>query len=136
MIENDPDDRYLTEEVFRLNGFDVEIDFIYSTELHAYIGNPLNKPRLILLNLNARPHEGADCIQYIRNTEGHQLTPLIVLSDSVRPDEVQKCYSLGANSFIKKPDDYTGTLFKIKTFVNYWFGAVELPVAEEAINEK
>jgi CheY-like chemotaxis protein len=135
MIENDPDDRYLTEEVFRLNGFDPEIDFVYSTDLHAYISDPGNKPQLILLNLNAQLHEGADCIKYIRNTEGYQLTPLVVLSESARPADVQKCYSLGASSFIKKPDDYSGTLFKIKAFVDYWFQAVELPVPEEQYNE-
>ncbi|HMH23756.1 MAG TPA: hypothetical protein VK563_18350 [Puia sp.] len=40
---------------------------------------------------------------------------------------VEKSYSSGANSFIKKPDSYENTIFKIKTFINYWFATVELP---------
>jgi CheY-like chemotaxis protein len=37
MVENDSDNRLLTEEMFRAEGLTAEIDFIYSTALKGYI---------------------------------------------------------------------------------------------------
>jgi len=34
----------------------------------------------------------------------------------------------GASSFIQKPASYSDTIFKVRSFINYWFRTVELPV--------
>ncbi|HEY4151554.1 MAG TPA: hypothetical protein VGM41_21595 [Chitinophagaceae bacterium] len=49
-----------------------------------------------------------------------------MLSNTTRPEDVQESYSCGANSYITKPADYEGALFKISSFINYWFQTVEL----------
>ena|ERR1700733_7976059 len=128
MVENDSDDRLLTEEMFRSEGLTAKIDFIYSTVLNGYIKNLSYKPTLIILSLNAQANDLSELILCIRHSEICRSTPLIVLSDVVRPADIEKSYALGANSLIKKPDNYADTVFKIKAFVNYWFGTVELPV--------
>jgi len=66
-------------------------------------------------------------IKTIRAARGWQLTPIVVLSESARQDEIIACYAAGASSFIKKPASYADTLFKIKAFINYWGHTVELP---------
>lgn len=129
MIENDSDDRFLTEDVFQAEGLDAKIDFVYSNDAGTYIENTINRPDLILLDRNTPPYAFTDMIQYIRQAEGYAGVPIIVISNTNRQEDVQQSYACGANSFIKKPDDYTGALSKIKSFINYWFQSVELPVA-------
>jgi DNA-binding response OmpR family regulator len=127
MIEHDADDRWLTEETFQAEGINDGIDFIYSADLQDYLDDPGNRPPLILLNLNAQPFNGVDLIRLIRDTVGYERVPVIMLSESSLPADVLSSYSAGATSFIKKPSSYTDALFKIKSFINYWFRTVELP---------
>jgi len=129
MVEHDQDDRWLTEETFLSEGFEGGIDFIYPAELSAYLDNPDpdNKPSLILLSMNARPFDGMELIRQIRSTEGYEKVPLIVLSESALPENVLSSYEAGASSFIQKPASYSDTIFKIRSFINYWFHTVELP---------
>lgn len=130
MIENDADDRLLTEETFQAEGVNVHIDFIYSTELAAALQHAAPPPQLILLNINAQPFHGVDLIRIIRSTEGYEPVPIVVLSETVLMEEVQAAYDAGASSFIQKPASYSDTLFKIKSFINYWFRTVVLPAPE------
>jgi len=133
MIENDSDDRFLTEEVFRAEGLDADIHFIYSTDAYSYITGTSQRPHLILLDRNTQPQEFTDIIRHIRQSEEYALVPVVVISNTNRPEDIQKSYSCGANSFIRKPDDYPGAIFKIKAFIHYWFQSVELPIAQAVI---
>lgn len=127
MIEHDPDDRWLTEEAFHAEGIEGGVQFIYGAELHPYLQDPANRPPMIMLSMNAQPFNGVDLIRQIRETDGYENVPVVVLSESALPEDVQASYSAGANSFILKPASYSDALFKIKSFINYWFRTVELP---------
>lgn len=127
MVEHDQDDRWLTEETFQSEGFEGGIDFIYPAELLTYLQDPGNRPSLILLGMNAQPFDGLDLIRRIRDTEGYERVPLIVLSETALPGDVLSSYAAGASSFIQKPASYSDTIFKIRSFINYWFRTVELP---------
>jgi CheY-like chemotaxis protein len=127
MVENDSDDRSLAEEMFRSEGLTAEIDFIFSNALKDHVQNINYKPKLVLLSLNAQASDLSELIALLQGSENCRSVPIIVLSDIVRPDFVQKVYALGAHSLIKKPDNYSDTVFQIRSFVNYWFATVELP---------
>jgi len=127
MIEHDQDDRWLTEETFQAEGMEGGIQFIYGAELHAYLQDPDNKPPMILLSMNAQPYNGMDLIREIKETDGYENVPVVVLSESALPEDVQSSYAAGASSFILKPASYSDALFKMRSFINYWFRTVELP---------
>lgn len=127
MVEHDPDDRWLTEETFEAEGISDGIEFIYGADLEDFIQDPDNRPPLIILSMNAQPFNGMDLVRRIRERQGFETVPIIVLSESALPDDVQATYTAGANSFILKPDSYSDALFKIKSFINYWFHTVVLP---------
>jgi len=127
MIENDPDDRFITRETFQNELPEANIDFIYSTGLSKHLQYALHKPQLILLSMSAPPYTGVDLIRKLRATEGYAAIPIVVLSESTTPEEIQSSYAAGASSFIQKPASYSDTLFKIKSFINYWVHTVELP---------
>ena len=127
MIENDLDDRAVTEESFIQAWPEVIIDFLFGTDVAHWLERAEYRPQLILLTMNAQPYGAPELIRQIRATGGFGSIPIIVLSESNQPREVQGCYQAGASAFIKKPDNYGETLFKIRTFINYWLHTVELP---------
>lgn len=127
MVEHDPDDRWLTVETFQAEGISDGVEFIYGADLEDYIQDPDNRPPLIILNMNAQPFNGMDLVRQIRDRQGFETVPIVVLSESALPDVVQAAYTAGATSFILKPGSYNEALFKIKSFINYWFRTVVLP---------
>lgn len=131
MLEHDDDDRYITQTYFDENQYDIQIDFINdSDELVSYLKKCDSKtvvyPSLILLNHFAAPLDAIEVLTYLKTNPKYSHIPVVVLSGNKDPDIVKKCYSLGASSFIQKPDEEQQTVSKISNFVKYWFETVEL----------
>lgn len=138
MLEDDNDDRQITETLFAEHHGDIGLQFVSSTSeaIHhlencCINGQPL--PGLVIISKAAHAHTGVDGLQAIKSHPVFRQIPVIILSDSSRPSEVEECYRLGANSYIVKPASYALTVQKISNFVSYWFDVVELPVVRHEI---
>lgn len=132
MLEHDDDDRYITQTTFEESGFLVQIHFVNSTdELFAFLisceRSFLPYPGVILINHNSGPASAVDLLKQLKGDPRHSHIPVVVLSGSCTDEMLIKCYSAGANSFIKKPFSGVEITEKISTFVRYWFNTVELP---------
>ena len=137
MLENDDDDRYITQAVFDEHRYDILIQFVTtSVELFDHLAvcdkNKTDLPALILLDYHSTPSNAVEILQELRSGKaGKKFShiPVIVLSGSVKSDIVKACYEAGASSFIQKPSKATDTDTKIATFFQYWFKTVQLPSA-------
>ena len=132
MLEHDEDDRYITQQVFDENQFNVKLQFANtSDELYAYLmvceKNDAPFPSLVLLNYHTYPSTAKEIVQRLKTNPKYQHIPVVVLSGTVREDIIKECYGAGANSFIQKPSRSADTVQKIGNFFNYWFKTVELP---------
>jgi CheY-like chemotaxis protein len=126
MLEDDSDDRYLTNET--LGELDMSVDvkfFSSSTDLFDHLANSV-KPSLILLDYNTTPDNGLDVLKKLKQNSAYSDIPVVILSDSDHPHYKKECYVNGASSFIKKPDTAEGTKNKIGTFFKYWFEVAEV----------
>lgn len=65
---------------------------------------PLGGPDLILLDLNLPKKGGAELIREIKANPNLREVPVVVFSGS-DPSEVWRCYELGANLVVRKPQD-------------------------------
>jgi CheY-like chemotaxis protein len=87
------------------------------------------RPDLILLDLNLPRKDGRAVLAEIKSDERLRTIPVVVLTTSVAPDDVQTCYQLHANCFLVKPVDleaFTSTILAIEEF---WFTRARLPTA-------
>ncbi|MEJ2755108.1 MAG: response regulator [Gammaproteobacteria bacterium] len=57
----------------------------------------------------------------------HKRTPVIMLSTSGMNDDVEKCYALGANSYVTKPLKFNEFTQKIRELNLYWVLTSEIP---------
>lgn len=126
MIEDDPDDRYITETYFAQHGYGIALEFFDAhKDIIGYLSSlgPENFPDLIMLDPGKR---GNGMLQQIKSHPVFKTIPVIILSEVSQPSAVREAYRLGANSFIEKPSTHALTQEKISTFARYWFNVVEL----------
>lgn len=105
---------------------DETLNYLYRRDEY---GDPDSAPRpsLILLDLNLPGIDGLEVIEQIKHDDTLKTLPIVVLTTSSSPKDIEASYQLGANSYLIKPigvDVYKQT---IRAFLDYWFTAVVLP---------
>jgi len=79
-------------------------------------------PNLLLLDIKMPRKNGFEVLQWVRTHPGLQRIPVIMLSSSQEPEDIERAYALGANSFITKPsyDVFSKMATTIKEFWLNW----------------
>ncbi len=86
-------------------------------------------PILVLLDLNTPRGDGRDALRSIRQDERFRALPLVVLTTSSNPLDVDYCYAAGANAYHTKPVSYPAHLQTLREIFDYWLTRVALPAA-------
>jgi CheY-like chemotaxis protein len=81
-------------------------------------------PTLLLLDLNMPGIDGRDALRQIRAASALDTMPVIVLSTSANPRDVDFCYAEGANAYHVKPVQYPDHLAVLVATLDYWLGRV------------
>jgi CheY-like chemotaxis protein len=129
MLEHDDDDRFITETFFKEHKFDIDVHFVVSNdELILYLNGCkiIGYPSVILLNLTLTSPAALTILKQLKTSSEFNHIPVIILSGMNNEIIVKQCYSIGASSYIQKPDSLELSNKKILNFLNYWFETVEL----------
>jgi two-component system response regulator len=129
LVEDNPDDVELTRIAFdeakianRLivasDGVEA-LDFLFARGKHAD-RDPDDLPSIVLLDLNLPKIDGREVLQEIRNNERTKTLPVVVLTTSTEPFDVEASYALGVNSYIQKPVDFEQFVWAVKQVGLYW----------------
>ena len=129
LVEDNPDDEALTLRALQKNNIinkvvvardGVEaLDFLFGTG--AYAGRDLSlMPEVILLDINLPKINGLEVLEKIRANERTRLLPVVILTTSNEEQDKIKSYTLGANSFIRKPVDFQQFSEAIRQLGVYW----------------
>lgn len=81
-----------------------------------------SKPDLILLDLNMPKKDGWEVLAECKNDPALKSIPIVVFSTSGSAADIQRCYDLGANSFVTKPFDLEDFKAAIDLIEDYWLG--------------
>jgi chemotaxis family two-component system response regulator Rcp1 len=86
-------------------------------------------PDLMVLDLNLPRLSGHEVLADLRAAREPRLRrlPVVVLTSSAAPADVQRSYDLFASSHLVKPADVDRLFDLIDGLVRYWFGVVALP---------
>lgn len=127
LVEDNPDDVELTRIAFEQaripNRLVVVRDGAEALDyLHARgrYSDRVELPALVLLDLNLPKVDGREVLQAIRSNPQTQSLPVVVLSTSREPSDVQSTYALHANSYIQKPLDFQKFLWAVQQVAIYW----------------
>jgi two-component system response regulator len=129
IIEDSQDDKDLIIRAFKKSELKARVDVVrdgaealeYMNGTGKFEGKTLyDLPDLILLDLKLPKIDGKEVLQAIRSDKNYCLIPVIILSSSGEHNDVNECYKLGANSYIKKPIDFKRFLEIISVLITYW----------------
>jgi CheY-like chemotaxis protein len=140
LVEDNPDDELLAIRALKKNNImnkvviardGVEaLDYLFGTG--AYEGRDMSEmPQVILLDLKLPKLNGLEVLKHLRNDERTKLLPVVVLTSSREERDLAECYRLGANSYIRKPVDFTQFTEAIKQLGLYWLVLNESPSIKE-----
>jgi CheY-like chemotaxis protein len=94
----------------------------------AGVNAPTHKlPRLILLDLNLPKLGGLEVLKRIRANERTRLLPVVILTTSVEDQDRLEGYRLGANSYVRKPIDFSEFAQAVTHLGLYWLMLNERP---------
>lgn len=78
------------------------------------------EPDLILLDLNLPGIDGCQVLTQIKNDPLLRIIPVVVLTTSLRDEDVLQTYQAGANTYIQKPAEYPRYRDLVVTLRQYW----------------
>ena len=129
LVEDNPDDVELTRLAFDeakiANQLAVvsdgaeALDYLFARGRFAD-RDPADLPSLVLLDLNLPKVDGREVLQAIRANEATRSLPVVVLTTSTEPFDVEATYALGVNSYIQKPVDFEQFVWAVKQVGLYW----------------
>jgi CheY-like chemotaxis protein len=114
LVDDSENDLFFMRKAFKKAGVNSPLQEVYNgEEAIAYLKGedpyrdrdkfPL--PVLMLLDLNMPMKSGFDVLTWVRAQKGLKRLSIIVLTASMRTDDVERAFDLGANSFLVKPSD-------------------------------
>lgn len=112
--------------IYRCEDGEEALDFLYREG--EYSDESLApRPSLIVLDLNLPGTDGREVLATLKQDQNLQTIPVIILSTSSNPKDVNACYRQGISGYIVKPMDINLLNQLVQTFLQYWFEVVELP---------
>jgi CheY-like chemotaxis protein len=136
LVEDNPDDEALTIRALKRNHISNEIviardgvealDYLFG--MGSYIERDISiKPSVILLDLKLPRVDGIEVLRRLREDERTKLLPVVILTTSNEERDMLDSYSLGCNSYIRKPVDFLQFSEAIRQLGMYWLLINEPP---------
>lgn len=136
LVEDNPDDELLTLDalaanhignkvVIARNGVEA-LDYLFGTGVYA--GRDVTDlPAVVLLDLKLPKVDGLEVLRRIRTDENTRLLPVVILTSSNEDEDRLKGYTLGANSYVRKPVDFDEFVRAAGQLGLYWILLNEPP---------
>jgi CheY-like chemotaxis protein len=136
LVEDNPDDEELTLLAFERNNISSEVvvahdgvealDYLFGTGIYTERDMSV-MPALILLDLQLPRINGLEVLRRLRADNRTKLIPVVILTTSNEQQDLINSYSLGCNSYIRKPVDYDQFLTAVHQLGMYWLILNEAP---------
>jgi two-component system response regulator len=109
----------VNNELIHLKNGAEAFDFLFGTG--NYAGRDIsNKPRVILLDLKMPKVDGLEVLRQIKANKLTKAIPVVVLTSSKEHPDIERAYSLGANSYIVKPVEFNEFAKIVASLGFYW----------------
>jgi len=110
----------MANNLFHVKNGKEAIDFIFATGNYADTRNISFPPKVVLLDIQMPKMNGIEVLAKLKSDPRTRGMPVVILTSSREHPDIQKCYDLGANSYIVKPVNFESFADAIKNLGFYW----------------
>ena len=137
IAEDDPGDVFLLQRAFNVSGMQAALHFVRDgQEVIDYLGgqaayadrNAHPLPDLLLLDLKMPRLDGFDVLSWLRKQPGLRRLLVTILTSSDQPEDINRAYDLGANSYLVKPHGPQELSELVQRLQKYWLELNQCPV--------
>jgi CheY-like chemotaxis protein len=133
LVDDNPDDEDLAlrdnnisnDVVVARDGVEA-LDFLFGTG--DYAGGDLSvMPAVMFLDLKLPKVDGLEVLRRLRNGKRTRRLPVVILTSSREEEDIIGSYGLGANSYVRKPVDFSEFTETVRQLKLYWLLLNEYP---------
>lgn len=129
LVEDNFDDAELTirelkrhnmaNQLVHVRDGEVALDFLFARgQYEGRDNHPY--PKVVLLDIQMPKLNGLEVLEQLKKNRETRAIPVVMLTSSAENPDIQRCYDLGANSYIVKPVNFEGFAESIRTLGYYW----------------
>lgn len=136
LVEDNPDDVELTLRALKKNNIKNKVviapdgaealDYLFATGKYAK-RDKSKMPIVILLDLKLPKLDGLEVLKRIRGDDRTRLLPVVILTSSNEEKDILNGYSLGTNSYLRKPVNFNDFIEAVRQLGLYWLVLNEPP---------
>lgn len=136
LVEDDPGDVEMIVEVLKKeaeianevvvarDGCEA-LDYLKREGAHA--GRPPGDPILVLLDIKLPKVNGIEVLKELKRSRDLKAVPVVMLTSSREPSDLEQCYKLGVNAYVVKPVKFEDFFAAVKTVGIFWAMLNEAP---------
>ncbi len=133
LVEDNPADVRLLREALREVPYKVNLNLAgdgmealsFLRRVKPYENVP--RPSLVLLDLNMPVKNGREVLREIKTDPDLRSIPVVVLTTSEAPGDIDYCYGAYANAYVVKPRDLESFMAAVRGIWEFWFGVARIP---------
>lgn len=138
LVDDNPGDIRLTREALKQGGVPVTlnvaidgeeaVEFLFRRGKYAHAP----RPHLILLDLNLPRKSGREVLLEIKSDPDLKDIPVLIMSSSSAPQDIEGAYNLNANCYVSKPLELDQFMDMIQSIEDFWLTKATLPERADA----
>jgi len=142
LAEDDDGHATLVQRVLKRAG--IANDLVHVTDgqealdyLHRkgrYSAREINRPLLLVLDINMPRLDGVEALRQIKQNSATAAIPVVMLTTTDDPREVDGCYKLGCSVYVTKPVEYDAFVEAVKR-LGLLLQIVQVPCEEAVLEE-
>jgi CheY-like chemotaxis protein len=129
LVEDDLNDIFLVKRAFKKahipNPLQVVTDGVEATYYLQGEGKYADRqlhplPHLIVMDIKMPRKTGFEVLDWIKKDTMLKRIPVVIVSSSHQPDDINRAYELGANAYMVKPVDFREVETLFQSITHYW----------------
>jgi CheY-like chemotaxis protein len=129
LVEDDLNDIFLVKRAFKRadirNPLQVVTDGEEAMHYLRGDGKYANRdvyamPRLVVMDIKMPRKTGFEVLEWLKGDATLKRIPVVIVSSSDQPQDINKAYELGANAYMIKPMDFRSVEHLFQSITHYW----------------